>query len=602
MRRNGSGEREFLHPACRDAPGRTASPELAGMYDDVLVSLKVSEDWDPGIDVTSLRSNILVSATDVAGAGKDACLRHLAFKGRPGVKLRAWSRSFQNGGSPFPLGNILDLVLDAHEDPACASYDGQKAWLDRQLSAALVHRLTLPFVRHAVESILEAHESLEEEVGPLRLLVRDPVTGTPSHQLTAWGPLYANAAGTEQVREMRRVRLGSAHQHLSDADRRWVAAAAMVAALAPSPEEPERVRVVEVGAADESVHVCFDGDLAEVRAQYRQLAVPALKSILGGQDAKPGWSCGGCKVAGGCDGLLQVTGALGQKSRGVATRSVSASGLNTYERCAARSLLQTSLHLPAEASSTAAQQRGLAVHRWLELAHADGEACVPGVIPSQRHPTEAGDICPEAELAEVALYVAQHAAICPFGRPNVSFVSVEANLHGWDDAADVILASKPDLIYRDGTDIVARETKTSMHMPRNADEALQNHLQVSFLLAQFAAGLASALTGSSCRGRVELEVLTPDAAQVFSWDATDAQEVGAAQKRLGEVVDRWHKDAQFAASPGAHCEFCPVQRWCPDVDAGASPRPVVATNIDAKSRSPRTGGACGARESDEPPF
>ncbi len=62
-------------------------------------------------------------------------------------------------------------------------------------------------------------------------LTRDPAVGAPDRKLTVWGPLYATppGGGGEVMREVRRLRLGAAHKTLDDADRRWAAAAAMVA-------------------------------------------------------------------------------------------------------------------------------------------------------------------------------------------------------------------------------------------------------------------------------------------------------------------------------------------------------------------------------------
>jgi hypothetical protein len=566
VRRRPSGQREFLHERCRDAPPRQASAEYGQLLAELVRSLDVGQNWDPRLDVTSLRSNLLVSATDIANAGDEACQRHLAFKVRPGVKLRAWRRQFAPDGTPFPLGDIVDLVLAAHDEPDCGTYDGQQAWLERQLAARPVHRLTRRYIRHAVEAVLDAHEAVVEEVGPLRLLTRDPVVGEGDRQLTVWGPLYTSAANGGRLREVRRLRLGSAHAALEDADRRWVASAALVAALSPSPHEPTRVRVVEVGCSDGSVSVAFDGDLAEVLESYRSTAVPALPVAAAGHAPTPGWSCSSCKVTGGCEALVPLRGALGRDRLGTSTRAVSASELETYERCSARALMERTLHLPRQLSVGEAQLRGVAVHRWLELAHAGGAVCTAGDIPAR---LAADQVAAEAEV--VAPFLAQHADVCPFRQPDVTLVDVEASVHGWDEAAGVVLTSKPDLIYRDAAGLVIRETKTSLRAPQDADEALRNYLQVPFLIVQLAAGLGRSLVGGgTCgTGRVELEVLTPESAVVFRWDAADPLHLAAARERLAAVVDSWHGDEDFLATPGMHCTSCPVRRWCPDRQEGA---------------------------------
>lgn len=565
LRRGASGQREFLHERCRDAPQRQPSAVYRELQDELARSLTVGSGWDPRLDVTSLRSNVLVSATDLGNADDEACQRHLAFKVRPGVKLRAWRRQFASGGSPFPLGDVVDLVLAAHEDPACGTYAGQREWLERQLAARPLHRLTRRYVRHAVEAVLDAHEEIADELGPLRLLTRDPAVGEGDRQLTVWGPLYESAAGDGTLREVRRLRLGSAHTTADDSDLRWVTSAALVAALSPSPQEPERVRVVEVGCGDGSVHLAFDGGLAEVLARYRSTVGPALKFALAGHAPAPGWSCSSCKVTGGCEALVPLDRALGRDRPGVSTRAVSASELEIYERCAARALMERTLHLPRDVTGSEAQVRGVAVHRWLELAHARGTACSPGLIPDQ---LAAEQIAAEADL--VAPFLAQHADVCPFRQPETTLVNVETTIHGWDGTAGVVLTSKPDLIYRDAEGVVMRETKTSLRTPRDADEVLQNHLQVAFMLVQLAAGLSRSLIpdGAGRAGRVELEILTPETAVVFGWDAANPAHLAAARNRLASVLDDWHHDEDYPAKPGPHCASCPVARWCPDLSAG----------------------------------
>ncbi len=561
IRRGPAGQREFRHERCRDAPTRQPSAASTQLQAELARSLEMDLDWDPRLDVTSLRSDLLVSATDLANAGYQACQRQLAFKVRPGVKLRAWRRQFAASGSLFPLGDIVDLVLGAHDEPDCGTYRTQKEWLERQLAARSLHRLARRYVRHAVEAVLDAHEAIVDEVGPLRLLTRDPVVGEGDRQLTVWGPLYESAADGGSLREVRRLRLGSARTDLDDADRRWVASAALVAALSASTQEPTRVRVVEVGCGDGSVHVAFDGDLAEVLEGYRSTAVPALPVAMAGDAPTPGWSCASCKVTGGCEALVPLGGALGRERLGTSTRSVSASELEIYERCPARSLMERTLHFPRETSSGDAQLRGVAVHRWLELAHASGTACSAGVIPAALADDQVA-----ADADVVAPFLAQHADVCPFREPEVNLVDVERSMHGWDETAGVVLVSKPDLAYRDAEGLVFRETKTSLRAPQDADEAFRNHLQAPFLLVQLAAGLdRTSVGGGACgTGRVELEVLTPQSAAVFSWDAGDPLHLAAARRRLSEVLDFWHDDEEFLAKPGVQCASCPVARWCPD--------------------------------------
>lgn len=119
------------------------------------------------------------------------------------------------------------------------------------------------YVALAVENILEAHESIEAEVVPLRLLVTNPQAGTANRTLTAWAPLYTTDDGS---REIRKFRLGSARA--DEESMRWASVAAYVAAEYRGGPQTRRVRVVEIGALDGSLQVLFDKTAAEARSQF----------------------------------------------------------------------------------------------------------------------------------------------------------------------------------------------------------------------------------------------------------------------------------------------------------------------------------------------
>ena len=187
-----------------------------------------------------------------------------------------------------------------------------------------------PYVEQAVDNVLDAHASIEAELGTLRPLIKDPVIGNPGRELTAWAPLYDTEDG---IREIRRVRLGNAHDNPDEDELRWAAAAAQVAATYSRGATPQRVRVVEIGPADGSIAVLFDGTVDAAKAFYAFHSRERASAIVVEDHVVPGLSCGDCKVAGACSELLQLDGMLGQERAGMVAASVAPPALVPHRRC-----------------------------------------------------------------------------------------------------------------------------------------------------------------------------------------------------------------------------------------------------------------------------
>ena len=132
----------------------------------------------------------------------------------PGLKTRkkvqvidGWQRLFPQGArTPFPRGTSWSLVEAGRHD--LPTYEAQSAGLTEAIDRRGVHRLVRAYVALAVENILEAHESVEAEVGPLRLLVVNPETGTDGRRLTAWAPLYTTDDGIREIEKFGSVPSG----------------------------------------------------------------------------------------------------------------------------------------------------------------------------------------------------------------------------------------------------------------------------------------------------------------------------------------------------------------------------------------------------------
>jgi hypothetical protein len=517
--------------------------------------------WNPPIDIVGDPHPLRVGASDVASTA--ACGRFLALKVRPQVKrVDGWARLWADGqGTPFPLGDLVQLVVEAHRLPDSTDYSAQRAWLQQRMDQRGIHRLVRPYLEHSVEQILDAHDAIEAEIGALSLLTVNPSVGASDRTLGAWAPLYETSEG---VREIRRIRVGSAHDAPDDADRRWAATAGYVAATFPARTASGRVRVVEIGAVDGSYTLLFEGTAVEAAAAF--MAGPRQRAIeLTEQDhVVPCSSCGDCKAAGSCRGVLAVDGMLGQGSRGLKSRSISATALTQYVQCPARWLLDSELHLPKDRTSSEGMVRGGHVHRWLEVAHSRGHGCTSADLPAPGDGLglAEGVLVPD-DYVIAHPFLLQHVEHCPLATDDVVLLAVEQTVYGYDHDAEVVPVARPDLMYMVGDRLVVRETKTAQGpYPGGRDDAYNKHLQIPFMLTLLASGLNGrhgARTGS-----VELELLTASESFLWNWDLDDAAVAAVATGDIRRAVEDWHVDDRWETRIGPHCSWCPVRRWCPD--------------------------------------
>ncbi|MER6574707.1 PD-(D/E)XK nuclease family protein [Nonomuraea sp. NPDC001023] len=532
--------------------------------------------WSLPVDLIGDASNLHVSATILSGS--QGCGRHLALKARPKVAAAGWS-PFKGKQRPFPLGDLVYLIKEAHAAPAEALGPSAIAgWLQQQFDALNVHRLLRPFLAHAVENVLDAHDSIEGELGPLRLLMHDPRIGPPGKQLSAWGPVYARE---QDVREVRRYRLGRAHVVPTEGDLRWGVTAAHVAALRGS--SPARIRAVEVGAADGSISVLFDDTPEAAQAAFQALGMPRLRHVIEQTDAEPGWDCASCKIAGTCDSLLPVTGMLGQRGPGIAFRSVTPRELHEYRQCSAQWFLAREAKLPRDTEFTEPQARGRAVHLWLRAAHERGTACRGDDLPEPGNDLGLAEgIISSQEYAAAYPYLLQHLKDCPLDVPGTMVVGVKKAIHGIDHDAQVVVVTTPDLaLLRDG-ELILREVRTAAAVPEHGrDEAYSRDLQIPFLLRMLACGLMA--HHEVATGRVELELLTPDGAELWSWDGDHPMTAQVAAGDVRRAVEVWHRDETWASRPGPHCTWCPVRQWCPDADSEGPGVSLDNSGVDLES-------------------
>jgi hypothetical protein len=236
--------------------------------------------------------------------------------------------------------------------------------------------------------------------------------------------------------------------------------------------------------------------------------------------------------------------------------------------------------------------RGQHIHRWLEVAHARGVACQVADLPWPEDGLGlAADIMTVDEYQVVHPYLFQHLTSCPLVDSGIDMVSVEQTVYAYDSVGEVVLATKPDLMYRQGSELVIRETKSSaVANVSTRDEAYDQYSQVPFFIQMLSAGLLA--RHGADRGRVDVEVLTPDEQLVWSWSTDDTVTRRVAAGDVRRSAEAWHLDRTWQATPGRHCTWCPVSRWCPDrlqdgVDSmGSSAGASSKTDIDTAGTPP----------------
>jgi hypothetical protein len=539
--------------------------------------------WDAKRELDGEPDVLKVSATDLAS--RDACERYLAAKVRPFARAKDWKRRFppDKHATPFLLRDVVDMLVAATRQAPMDDYEGLEAWIRAEIDHRSPSRLVRPYLDAAIRNAIDAHTSIEDEIGALELVAVNPEIGPPERRLTVWAPLYATSDG---VSEIRRFRLGSASASSDEDDQTWVRTAAWVAATYPTEPPPTRIRVTEVGLADGSVQVAFDGSWEQARSMLDAVR-PHLQVVANGSEARPGYQCGSCKIAGACDGLIHISGLLGPERPGHQTRSVSPSALETYRQCPARWLLAQELHLPRVEEHSDAQARGVHVHQWLDAAHRRGRACTFEDLPNPDDGMGiAADLMTRDEYELAFPILLSHLDVCALAEKGSTFLASERVFYAYDADADVVVACKPDLATVRDDVLILTEAKTSLHQgPESVDDAFSRTLQVPVMLNMLAKGLAAA--EGYARGEVRMEYLTPSEARVWSWSTEDPEQVRLAAAAVNSAAAVWHVDHEWPTRPGAHCAWCPVRQWCPDRDVylqpiGADDTPLPSTAADER--------------------
>ncbi|WP_433610691.1 PD-(D/E)XK nuclease family protein [Dactylosporangium sp. CA-139114] len=435
-----------------------------------------------------------------------------------------------------------DQALDAiNRRPGRPIHDGIMQW-----TAHAVHGYRAAF---AAEGAHDMHPMRNRWTYSTRLSAPDD-RGAERYEINVWGRCYVSSDGT--TRELRLITNRRDARVRADAE---VAVAAFVVAHGQPGTRPERVRVVQFAILEGTIDTLFDDTVAAAAEAYRLHGRTALGAIVDSNEYRPGATCTDCPYTTVCPALPRTPGLLGIGNQARPRRSWSATSARAYRACPARDYLKQQ-RLPVESSieRNSAAERGRAVHAFLEQQHRSTAArTCSGDIPSAWVPTPF-DLS-EADRVLGATLLRHHMEVCPLR--HATDVQTEPDLVYDDTDADVVVLAKPDLLYKEHGAWVWREVKTSANSRFWSNDVLMDYPQLALGIVLVARGALG-----PGRGRVELEVLRPDGADLRMFDPFTAGIRERAERVLLQHAQAWHDDDRFLAMPGRECHRCEVSRWC----------------------------------------
>lgn len=548
--------------------------------------------WAPPWRVVVRDRVIRVSAAHLRGEERWECPTQVAAKARPCLvvdrdpSLRITYAPFES----FSLGLARDAaysVLSRGTDPEVALDQACQAAMGEVTDASRdVAREGLQGYLIAVARLRDAGDLPADTVVREFFAVDDPeadqADGRPRVEWYAWGLLHISKDGSQ--REFHVLTWEQAGTRPRDPA--YLAVYARVAAdavmrqegsrwkerWAPAAAQPaagQRVRVREIGVLDASDALLLEMSVDEVRRSFPD-SVAANVQVLGGGIFNPGSRCASCAVRWECPGVARLPGVLGVAGPATWTRALSPGDLTTARICTWQTHLERELSLPrSRRETTAAMQRGVRLHEWLEHAHARLVPCSAEDLPL---PGDAlGDVAdglgwtPDI-YAALRPYLIQHVGACPLQRADVIAAYPEQSLTAWDTDVDVVMSTRTDLVVETPEGYVVRETKSvgGGDAPQTALETFERYPQVAVALCLLADGLdpvSGAVVDVPRPARVEVEILSPEGHEVLGFDTTDSEAVLQARATIAEAVDT------ILYTPpephlGRHCSWCPVSRWC----------------------------------------
>ncbi|MFF9580757.1 PD-(D/E)XK nuclease family protein [Streptomyces achromogenes] len=515
------------------------------------------------------------------------CPQQVALKVRPDVPRPRRPVTASRALTDRPLGPLYE-VLDLIEFEQLTMEEALIRW--RAAPKRPAHPALVRWTEHAVRGYLTAATAIPAAPMVPYGEALEPVSRTWGRQRGPRKPgdpeMYEEVVAGRRyaghgVRELRFVRTGSVENRQRD-DVETAVAAGILAGGRPvlssrwdrNPlklgrfDSPRMVRLVEIGCADASFNVLFEGTPEEAYARYDSRVESHIDKVVVGGSYRPGESCGRCEAVLTCPAIPSVPGLLGVKGGDLPRRSWSVTTGRSYRRCPARAHMEN-LFLPRNSSAeeNEAVTRGKAVHAWIENQHrrTPQRGCEPGDVPGPPEKWQYGGWTVTGLQARLGIQmIGDHALVCPLrDRSGDAEVHPERAVAVYDPDADTVVVAKADLLYRVAGRWALRETKTVKVLAEG--DLLEEYPQLALAVLLARAGVLPG--GEQCR--VELERLTGSGPVVTEIEASAPDVVAQARRVLEAYVSPWHTDARYQAKPGKACEDCPFTQWCPDV-AGRS--------------------------------
>lgn len=534
---------------------------------------------------------IRLSATQIGVSSERVCLDNFALKSRPNTKVtNSYAPASKEQFHSFPLALVKDIYvaslnakgLNFNSDEAADFVATDYKNIIKQTKSQ-IHPATIKWIDDAIAGFAKAWQDANAESTDSELKqIIDPMyfadAATPV-ELFAWGIFLASE--DYSLREFRILKIHSAGKSELDPNRLKSILKILVHGQANSgidyatPTEkinniwptPTRVRIRELAVLDGSQKLIYDSPVSDVIFDEADLFQEIEKRLAGGLQ-KVSTDCLKCKAQTVCPSLPTKAGVLGVINRADRPKSFSPSKLNSYLRCNHAYFLQHELALPAVPKlSTAAQERGMLIHEWLEQAHSRNIKCSKSDISPVANNESIFKILNWTQLQVEATYeyLKQHLKSCPIKNDSESVHEVD--MWVMDSDAWVLVGTRPDLLYTDKNTLVWREVKTTdKKLDLSLDAYLDMYSQISLAIVLMSRvknlpNLKPAWNELAKR-RVELEIVTKEDVQVIKFDISDSEITTAAWKKLAQQADRWIEDKAFIPSQNPPCNWCAYSQWC----------------------------------------
>jgi PD-(D/E)XK nuclease superfamily len=579
------------------------------------VSIQVPQEWHPGFPVTNA-GFLRISASQVGAEENRACSDFISLKSRPAAKIgEGYIQLRYPSFESFPLGIVRDALFSTiNNDKVIHEFEDIEEISESAINEAIKNARNKVEKSHklwaidALSGYLMAWEKAREEdinqgidFTDLEIIQAFDITESSHTEWFAWG-IYLTSADSK-IREFRALKFSKAGLTTINPVRAGVIARILAEGVPhsepswSSPRDPiykilksaEKVRIRELGCLDASQAIVLEETIIGAKKLFEEKSLPIVLQRVQGGTQKPGPSCRGCRANTMCPTLPNRPGLLGITAFAPWPKAYSPSKFHSYRRCPRQYFLQDELGLrTTQETQNNAQQRGLLVHAWLEQAHKRAQECSKDDIPTS---SSLGIIATELgwnqEEANTALpFLIQHQLTCPINSD--SKVVTELAIEALDTDADITVSTRPDLIYKNGDDLVWREIKTVSSIQDIEKDIYFNiypqlPLAIRLMVEDCLPKEVTEKLGNFKNKRVELELISNDECKTISWDCDDSNVKLSAWSQLAEQVDSWASDTLFAPSPNPPCNWCKVSKWCEFANAEQVQADIGGLQVDLKT-------------------